>query len=269
MNRLMPVAAIAASFVLAACGSAASAAKSSPSPRGNPFGNGASGQLVQINGQTLIVTGPNGDTTVMYTTATTFTKTSIATLADVVRGACILATGQKDTAGAVTATTVLISPKSASGCAARGGFGPNPGAGGSPAPRESPRPSPTARPSGAANAAFVSGEVTKVSGPSITVLTQASGSQAGGSQTITVASAATITDSATVTASALQDGQCVRANGAKNSAGDIQATAITITPAGPSGTCTTGLGGRPGGGFPGGGGGGIPGGGGGGTGAGG
>ena len=249
MNRTIPFVTMAAAIVLAACGSTASAAKSSssPSPRGGAFNNGVSGQLVQINPQTLILTGPNGDITVNYTTATTFTKTSIGSLADVARGTCIFATGQKDTAGAVTATIVMISPKSAAGCAARG-FGPNPGAGGTPQPGASPRPSPTARPSAAANAAFVTGEVTAVSGPSITVLTQANGSE-----TLTVASAATITDSAAVTATALQNGQCLRANGTRDTAGDVQATAITIMPAGPSGTCTSGLGGRRGGGFPGGG----------------
>jgi hypothetical protein len=86
MNRSIPAIAVAAAgvFTLAACGAAASAAKSSTTPSpgaGNAFRNGASGQLVQINGQTLILTGPNGDITVMYTTATTFTKTSIASLA--------------------------------------------------------------------------------------------------------------------------------------------------------------------------------------------
>src|SRR5258705_10865480 len=218
----MPVLAVAGACFLSACGGAASGANSaSPSPRGNGF-NGASGQLVQINGQTLIVTGPNGDLPVTYTTTTTFTKTSIATLADVVSGACIFATGQKDAAGALTATTLLVSPKTASGCAARG-FGPNGGPGASPAPDASPRPSPTARPSDAANAAFVSGEVTAVSGPSITVKTAADGSQ-----TITIASAASITDSATVTASALQDGECLRASGSKDSTGVVQASAITI-----------------------------------------
>ena len=235
-KSLLPALALGAVFVLTACGNATSAApSSSPSP-GAGFRNGASGQLVQINGQTLILTGPSGDVTVTYTTSTTFTKTSIGTLADIVRGTCIFATGQKDAAGAVTTTTVLISPKTASGCAARG-FGPNGGQGGSPAPGASPRPSPTARPSAAANAAFVSGEVTSVSGPSITVQT------ANGSQTISVGSAAAITHSATVTASALQNGQCVRANGSMDSAGDVQATSITITPAGPSGTCTAGPGG--------------------------
>lgn len=87
--------------------------------------------------------------------------------------------------------------------------------------------------------AIVTGEVTAASGTSVTVLNQAKVSQ-----TITVASAATITKTAEVTSSDLQNGECLRANGARNAAGDVQATAITITPAGPSGTCTTGLGGR-------------------------
>jgi hypothetical protein len=244
MNRSIPIAAVAIALVVGACG-AASAAKSSSSPSpgaGNAFRNGASGQLVQITGQTLILTGPNGDITVTYTANTTFTKTSVGTLADITRGTCIFASGQKDTSGAVTATNVNISPKTATGCAARG-FAP------SPPPGASPRPSPSPRPSGQPNAAFVSGEVTAVSGTSITVLTQANASQ-----TIKVASAVTVTKTATVLASDLQNGQCIRANGSRNAAGDVQAMSITITPAGPSGTCTTGLGGggrvRGGGGAP-------------------
>jgi Domain of unknown function (DUF5666) len=241
MNRSLPLIAVAA-FLLAACGSAASAAKSSPSPSGNAFRNGASGQLVQVNGQTLILTGPNGDTTVTVTSTTTYTKTSIAALADITKGTCIVANGQKDpTSGAITATNVRISPKTAAGCAARG-FGPNPTPGANPPANATPRPSP----SGQASAAFVTGEVSAVSGTSVTVKTATSGSEK-----ITVASAATITSTATVTVADLQNGQCLRANGPRDSAGNVQATSITITPAGPSGTCTTGGGGRGGfGGFP-------------------
>jgi hypothetical protein len=246
MNRSIPLITLTAAFVLAACGTAASATgSSSPSPSaGNALRNGAAGQLVQISGQTLILTGPNGDITVTYTTTTTFTKTSLGTLADITRGTCIVASGQKNASGTVTATNVSVSPKTAAGCAVRA-FAPAPGA--TPRPTPTPRPSATPRPNGA----LVIGEVTAVSGTSVTVLTQASGSQI-----ITVATAATITNSASVSASALQNGQCLRANGPRDSAGNIQAMSITITPAGPSGTCTTGLGrGRGnGGGFPGGGG---------------
>jgi hypothetical protein len=242
MNRSILLIAAATSFVLAGCGAAASASKSSTSPgagAANPLRNGASGQLVQINGQTLIVTGPNGDTVVMFTTTTRFTKTSVATLADITLASCVLATGRKDAAtGAVTAISVRLSPKTSAGCTA--GFAPGGGVGASPRPATTPRAGATPRPtpSGQPNAAFVSGEVTGVTGTSITVLTQA-----GSSQTITVQAAATITVSAVVTQSVLQDGQCLLANGSKDSAGTVQATAITITPAGPSGTCTTTLGG--------------------------
>lgn len=236
MNRFLPLLAVAA-FVLAACGGTVSAAKISPSPSsGNAFrNNGASGQLVQINGQTLIVTGPNGDTTITVTSTTTYTKTSIGTLADITKGTCILATGQKDpTSGAITATTVRVSPKASAGCATPGfgrGATPRP----SPPVAASPRPTP----SGQVNAAFVTGEVTAVSGPSVTVQTAASGNQ-----TFSVASSATITDTAEVTEAALLNGQCLRATGPRDSAGNVQATSVTITPAGPSGTCTTGGGGR-------------------------
>lgn len=237
MNRSLPAVAAAAMFFLVACGSATAAkTTTTPSPgAGNAFRNGASGQLVQVNGQTLIVTGPNGDITVTFTSTTTFTKTSIATLADITKGTCIVANGQKATTGAITATNVRISPKTAAGCAARAFAPPTLAPGASPRPTPTPRPTP----SGQANMAIVTGEVTAASGTSVTVLNQAKVSQ-----TITVASAATITKTAEVTSSDLQNGECLRANGARNAAGDVQATAITITPAGPSGTCTTGLGGR-------------------------
>jgi hypothetical protein len=239
MNRFLPLVALAA-FVLAACGSSASAAKSSPSPSGgNAFRNGASGQLVQVSGQTLILTGPNGDTTITVSATTTYTKTSIATLADIIKGTCIVANGQKDpTSGAITATNVRISPRSAAGCA-NPAFGPggNPGATPRPTPPVAATPRPT--PSGLTNVAFVTGEVTVVSGPTVSVKTAA-----GGNQTITVASTATITNTADVTEAALQNGQCLRATGARDAAGNVSATSVTITPAGPSGTCATGAGGR-------------------------
>jgi hypothetical protein len=247
MNRMLVLAATTAGLVAVACGSAATAANtssSSPSPaRGGAaqFRNGAAGQLVQVNGQTLILTGASGDMTVTITTATTFTRTSTAVLADIVPGVCIVATGQKDSAGLLTATTVRLSPKSAAGCAAPGGFGPNrpPGA--------SPRPTPSARPTPSGQLAqpplpSVSGEVTGAVGISITVMTSS------GSQTITVPTVATVTQTLSASSTDLRTGVCLRAIGPADSSGAVQATSIAITPAGPSGTCATGLGGRGGGG---------------------
>jgi hypothetical protein len=241
MNRMLVVAVAAMGLVAVACGSAATAANTaSPSPSSGRGGaqfrnNGASGQLVQINGQNLILTGPSGDLTVTLSSTTTFTRTSTAVLADIVPGDCILATGQKDSAGLLTATTVRLSPKPAAGCAAAGRIGPN----ASPPAGASPRPTP----SGLPPVAFVSGEVTAAAGISITVLTTTSGSQS-----ITVPTTAAVTTTVVASSTDLQTGQCLRATGARDSAGSVQATSVTITPAGPNGTCVTGFGGRGGGG---------------------
>jgi hypothetical protein len=238
MNRMIVVLAIAAGVCVGACGSAATAANSSASPTpsgGAQFRNGAAGQLVQINGQTLILTGASGDITVTFSGTTTFTRTSTAVLADIVPGLCVVATGQKDSAGALTAMTVRLSPKSSTGCGA-GQFGPNP------SPGASTRPTPSGQPA----MAFVNGEVTAATGTSITVL-----SAAGGSQTITVPTTATVSRMSSASTTDLRTGECLRANGARDSAGTVAATSIAITPAGPSGTCATGLGGGRGPGRPG------------------
>jgi Domain of unknown function (DUF5666) len=241
VNRILVLVAAIAGLVAVACGAAptaASGASASPSPgRGGAaqFRNGASGQLVQVNGQSLILTAPTGDLTVTYSSSTTFTRTSTAVLADIVPGVCILATGQKDSTGALTATTVRLSPKVASGCAAAGRIGPN----ASPPAGASPRPVPSGQPA----VALVTGEVTAAAGISITVLTTTNGSQ-----TITVPTTAAVSTTVVGSPSDLRTGECLRATGARDSAGSVQATSITITPAGPSGTCVTGFGGRGGGG---------------------
>ena len=86
--------------------------------------------------------------------------------------------------------------------------------------------------------AFVSGEVTGATGISITVLTTTSGSQ-----TITVPTIAAVTRTVVATSTDLRTGECVLATGARDATGTVQAISITITPAGPSGTCVTGFGG--------------------------
>jgi hypothetical protein len=229
MKRFGLVSIIGATFVLAACGSTATASSSSPTApqTGGALRGGSAGQLVQINGQTLILSGANGDITVSYTSATAISKTSTAALADITPGVCIVATGVKDTTGMVTATTVRLAVKGSSGCTG-GGFGAGPAAG------AGPRPNPGAQ----ANLSNVSGEVTAVSGTSVTVLPLTNTSQ-----TITVPTTAAVTQSSSAAAAALQVGQCVRASGSPDASGTVQATALTITPAGPSGTCSTGFGG--------------------------
>src|SRR2546426_12569344 len=112
MSRFSIILCIGASFVLAACGNSASAGNTaSPSPgvARAPRG-GASGQLVQINGNTLILTGANGDVTVTYTTTTTITKMSTATLADITAGESIFATRAKDSSRRITTPPPRLAP---------------------------------------------------------------------------------------------------------------------------------------------------------------
>src|SRR2546422_4414171 len=138
MSRFSIILCIGASFVLAACGNSASAGNTAPpspgiarAPRG-----GASGQLVQINGTTLILTGANGDVTVTYTTTTTITKMSTATLADITAGECIFATGAKDLSRLITATSPRLAPQNPRGCTTgRAAFNPPARATPPPAPR--------------------------------------------------------------------------------------------------------------------------------------
>lgn len=67
----------------------------------------------------------------------------------------------------------------------------------------------------------VGGEVTAVSGISVPVL-----SQAKASVSITVPTTVTVSQSSVANIAALQVGQCLRANGSRDTAGNVQATAF-------------------------------------------
>ena len=115
MNRaILGAAGVTACLGIAACGSAAASGVASPTATPSAGGragfarNAAFGQLVQINGSTLILSGSTGDSTVTYALTTTITQTSTGTLADIIPGTCITATGTKDAAGTLTATSVSL-----------------------------------------------------------------------------------------------------------------------------------------------------------------
>lgn len=258
MTRVvLPVLAGVGALAIAACGGAAAGTTApktgaSPTPRGGAARfNGAFGQLVQIKGQTLIVSNSNGDTTVTYTGSTAITQTSTPTFADISNGECLTATGTKDSSGEVTASNVTVRNATNGSCGARGLFGPGGGPGGNGGATRTPNPNRTPPPQ-AANFGRANGLVTAVNGTSVTVQ-----DQSGTSTTITVPTTVQVSRIDTVDSSALQTGQCLTAIGNKASNGTVQARALTIIPAGPNG-CAAGGGffGRGGGGFPGGGGGG-------------
>ena len=131
-----------AAVTLAACGSSSSAsttsttkAKAAGGGRGGFGAGGArpgtSGTIAAITGTSLEVQNPTtGQTTVTYTSATTFDQTVSAAASGVTVGSCISAFGKPTSTsstsksafgGPVTATTVTISQPVSGSCT--GGFG--------------------------------------------------------------------------------------------------------------------------------------------------
>lgn len=245
-----------AAAVLAGCGgiggsatASSSSAKASPSPgRGN--GNGAAGQLVRLSGSSMTLNDQGSSVTVSYDSGTTVLQSGTGELADVTPGACVTATGQKETTGAVTAATIQVMLNMNGNCTQpAGGFAGTPGPGQSPrAGRQSPGPG--ASPGGPgdgvpANLTFVRGKVSSVKGTTVTVE-----QDTGGPVAVTVPGTARITRTVSSTAARLAVGECITANGQRDSSGTIKARAIVISAPGPSG-CTAGRGfGGPGGGRP-------------------
>ena len=148
---------------------------------------------------------------------------------DIVTGTCVAIVGQKDSAGAVTATTVRLSRPVNGSCA----LGLPGGGGGSPRSF----PSGGARPSGAPalnpNIAVISGMVTAVTGTTVTVRTIA-----GATTSATVPTTLSVTESSPATPADLTVDSCVRAIGRKDAQGVVQATALTLQPTNSSGSCT-------------------------------
>jgi hypothetical protein len=238
VNRLV-VAALSgiAGIAVVACGSAAAnGARSSPSPSArNGARNGAAGTLQQINAGKLILSDNSGaDITVDYSSTTTFTKTNTGSVADIVAGSCVIATGRKDSSGAITASAVRVSEAVSGACPAgrAGGIGGN----GGPPPGVSPNPN-FSPPANAANLGAAAGMVTAVNGTAVTLR-----NNAGVPVTVAVPSTVRVTKSIPVQPSALQVGQCIAAMGSKDASGTVAARAITITPPGVNGMCFSGRG---------------------------
>jgi len=249
-RRLLRLAApVAAVGLLAACGGATAANNGNNTATGSNGGNqarrgfnGAAGELVQINGSTLILNGQNGDATVVYNNGTTFVQTKTGAFSDIQPGKCITAIGPKDASGNVTASGVQLSDLVNGACPAPGN--------GQPFIQRSPRPGFTPNPQ-FANFNAVRGQVTAVSGTTVTIK-----DSTGASQSVTVPTTVVVSVSTPVTSSALALHECLNANGSKDSAGTVTARTVRISPLGSNGTCSTGRfgGGRFGGGGGGGGG---------------
>jgi hypothetical protein len=240
-----------AAAVLAGCGSiggsagasgGAAAAKASPSPgRG---ANGVVGQVSQVASGKLTVDDQSGSVTVTYDSSTSVLQSGSGTLAEAIPGTCVVATGTTDASGTVTARTFQVQLNMGGNCTPPAGLGGGQGAGGgSPRPGRG-SPSPGAGGGPPANFAMVRGKLTNVSGSTMTVQPQT-----GNPVTVTVSSSTTVTRLVTSSSARLAVGECVTANGQRDSSGTVKARSILISAPGANG-CTRaggfGGGGRPG-----------------------
>ena len=217
-----------AALALAACGGSGSAAGNSGATRPSPTSargaaqSGVAGQITQLGTGTLMVKEPSGDVSVAYSPTTTVLQTSGATQVNIVAGACVVVAGQRQPAGDVTASTVQVQFNMNGNCTPPPGVAP----GGS----------------GPGNAVNLRGKIASVTGASFAMQPVTAGSAL---VTVNVPSTAGITRLDTANTSRLAVGQCVRVNGQQNGAGFMQARALVITPAAPSGCPGPPAGGQP------------------------
>jgi hypothetical protein len=207
-----------ATLALAACGGSGgaatntSASKASPAPARVAGQGGVAGQITQLGTGSLVVKEPTGDVSVGYSPGTSVLQTSSATQSNILAGACVVVTGQREPAGAVAANMVQVQFNMNGNCTPPPGVAP----GGN----------------GPGNAVNLRGKITSVTGASFVMQPVTAGDAP---VTVNVPSTARITRLDTATTGKLAVGQCVRVNGQQDAAGVVQARALVITLAGPTG----------------------------------
>jgi hypothetical protein len=242
----------ALALTVAACGGGTTPASSAPTsthqarPSGANTPPGTFGTAAAVTGSSIEVQNPqSGQVTVNFNSATKWTDSVPATLADVKVGECVSVTSNSGgaQAKALTAQTVTITPAAANGCAAGfgGGFGGGQRQGSrTPNPSRQPRPSGTPR---AGNFGRAAGSVTAVSATGFTVQGVARGSNPAVTTTVTVTSSTTYTKVQSATSAAVAVGDCVAATGQTDDTGAVTAKTILVSKPGKNG-CTGGFGGR-------------------------
>ncbi|MGI8664768.1 MAG: hypothetical protein ACR2N4_01845 [Jatrophihabitans sp.] len=276
--------ALLAVAVLAGCGGSKATGAAAPISTGALPASTGAGQLrgaapaafglaAAISGNSVEVQDPTtGQVTVTFGTSTAFSQTRTVTAAAVSVGACVTAISQRTGTSAspapsaggggaarptsFTAASVQISPAVNGSCpvAGFGGGrtgGTRPSGSGLPSGSGQPSTAPTGtRPSGAAGGfgggfgGVADGKVSQLSGTTMQVQVAGRNGQAATTDTVTLTSSTTYTETGTATSAALKVGECVTATGKADSTGAVAATRIALSTAGPNG-CSSGFGRRP------------------------
>jgi hypothetical protein len=205
-----------------------------------PVSGSISGEIVSTDGNSFVVRssfGTAGDSTVSLVPSSVVAEQLSATVADLKRGACLTANGQKSTSGEVTAQRITITAavkgKCSTGSFARGGDtrgGPPSGA------ASGTRP---AGFTGFRNLGFADGMITARNGNTLTVHNES------GSTNVLLSSSTQILMTRAVGHSAIKTDRCASVRGTSTNGGlAIKATNVELSTPSSSG-CGGGFHGRP------------------------
>lgn len=201
------------------------------------------GPVVSVSGSTFtIITSlsPTGKSKVSDSSAKV-TEQTTAPRSSLKVGACVQATGSRNSKGVVAASRITISAPSGGSCtnglAGRGGNRPR---GATPPSGSRTPPAGGFRRTG--NFGFAFGSVTKISGSTLTVKGTRFGSSAPQTTTVTVSSKTSLLHIATVKTSTIQVKMCAFVNGTSTDKGvTVKATRVALTQE-TKGSCTNGFG---------------------------
>lgn len=190
------------------------------------------GPVVSVKGTTFTITtslSPTGKSIVSAGSAT-ITEQAAAPRSDLKVGACVMASGSRNSKGVVTATRISISQPVKGSCtngfgARRGGVRPiRPAGNGGGTP-------PAGGFNRSSNFGFAVGSVTKLSGSTLTVKGVSFGSSKAITTTVDLSSKTSLVETKTVKATAVQTKMCAFVNGTSTDKGaSVKATRIALSP---------------------------------------
>jgi hypothetical protein len=202
----------------------------------SPVSGSIAGPVTSVNGRGFTVKtslSPTGSSRISLSSKTTIRAQVAASRADLKKGACIMATGQRGKNGVVTATRISVTQPINAKCG--GGFGPGNGPGGTQPPAGS-RPQPPANggpPPGRFGGAF--GTIITVNGSNLTV------KGPFGNTTVVVSPKSALTRTQGVGPSAIKVEQCAFVFGTSADRGvTVQAQNVNLSQPTSAG-CTAGF----------------------------
>lgn len=193
-------------------------------------GRGVFGDLASINGDTLVVTTPQGQTTVNIGSSTVIEKTVAGSVSDLKDGDAVTVIGTADANGNITASSVSVRPQGQTGFFGGGNGGGGRFQGGFPGGQSNNGTAPSFGGGGQ----FTIGTIAGISGDTLTLTTPQ------GQANVSVSTDTTVMETEAGTVSDLKTGDSLVVMGSRDANGDVAATLVTIQPAARTGTTGTG-----------------------------